>query len=203
MNVRETLERCFKNSRDYLGGIERNVEVKIVFLTMVDLGWDPAANLGLNFQIPKNNVENSAAASLAVDLVARDDDGICIAGEVKAHHKVNLDVHIPQILRYRNALGAPLAFLTNGRKWMIFRENENEPFIEITFTSVDQLLETLRQYLRPGVIKGNSEKFDWNWGINHENKSSVEPLKDIMSTAIASTASEDLITVRIEEMSIL
>lgn len=202
MNVREALQRCFENPNDdYLGGIERNVEVKIVFLTMVELGWDPAASLGLNFQIPKKWVGGSATTSLAVDLVARDDDGICVAGEIKSqHHGVKLCEHKDQILRYRNALRAPLAFLTNGRQWILFPEEGKEPIHKepFNFTTVDQMLETLGPYLRPGMVKGNSEQFDWKWGINHKNKSTVKPLKDILSSAIESSAIGDSIPVRSE-----
>ena len=200
MNVRETLQRCFDNPNDYyLGGIERNVEVKIVFLTMVELGWDPAESLGLNFQIDKKRVGGSARASLAVDLVARDADGICVAGEVKSqHHGVKLDDHKRQILKYQKALRAPLAFLTNGRHWILFREKGDEPFLNETFTSVDQMLEALGPYLRPGMVKGNSEQFDskWKWGISHKNKSTVIPLKSTLSSAIGSSAIVNSIAVR-------
>ncbi len=183
MNAREILQRCFDNPTNCLGGIERNVEVKIVFLTMVELGWDPATNLGLNFQIPKGLFGGAATASLAIDMVARDDIGICVAGEIKAHHKVNLDAHVPQILRYQDALRAPLAFLTNGSQWMLFRGQEKRPFIDQTFTSVDQMLEALGHHLRPGVVKGNPAQFEWQWGIGHKDKMSSKPLKEILSSA--------------------
>ena len=187
MNVRETLQRCFENPDECLGGIEKNVEVKIVFFTMVELGWDPAARVGLNFQIPKELFGETVTTSLAIDLVARDDIGICIAGEVKAHHKVKLEAHIPQILRYRDALHAPLAFLTNGSRWMLFREQGGKPFFDETFASVDQMLETLAPHLRPGVVKGNAERFNWRWGIGHKDKLIDHPLKDILSPAIESS----------------
>jgi hypothetical protein len=196
MNVRETLQRCFDNPNDCLGGIERNVEVKIVFLTLVELGWDPAASLGLNFQIPKELFGDATTTSLAIDMVARDDIGLCIAGEVKAHHKVKLEVHMCQILRYRDALRAPLAFLTNGSRWMLFRENGSKPFLDETFTSVDQMLEILAPHLRPGVVKG--KQFNWRWGIGHKDKSIYPPLQDILSPAIESSAIGESIPVRSE-----
>lgn len=196
MNTREILRRCFENPADSLGGIERNVEVKIVFLTMVELGWDPATRLGLNFQIPKELFGGAATTSLAIDLVARDDVGICVAGEIKARHKVNLGVHIPQILRYRDALRAPLAFLTNGSQWMLFRGQDKKPFIDPTFTSVDQMLEILGQHLRPGVVSGNPVHFDWQWGIGHKGKTIYTPLKEILSSAIEPPDRPDLVDVR-------
>lgn len=192
MNTREILQHCFDNPANCLGGIERNVEVKIVFLTMVELGWDPATNLGLNFQIPKELFGGTATTSLAIDMVARDDIGICVAGEIKAHHKVKLDAHVPQILRYRDSLRAPLAFLTNGNQWWLFREKGDEPFFKETFTSVDQMLEALGPHLRPGVVKGNPAQFDWQWGIGHKDKRSYKPLKEILSPATGPTDRPDV-----------
>lgn len=196
MNSRDILLRCFENPADSLGGIERNVEVKIVFLTMVELGWDPATKLGLNFQLPKKLFGDAATTSLAIDLVARDDAGVCIAGEIKARHKVNLEAHIPQILRYRDALQAPLAFLTNGSQWMLFRGQEKEPFITPIFASVDQMLEKLSQHLRPGVISGNPVNFDWQWGIGHKDKTIYTPLKEILTSAIEPPDSLDSVDIR-------
>jgi hypothetical protein len=196
MNAREILQRCFDNPANCLGGIERNVEVKIVFLTMVELGWDPATNLGLNFQIPKELFGGAATTSLAIDMVARDDIGICVAGEIKAHRKVNLDAHVCQILRYQDALRAPLAFLTNGSQWMLFRGQEKRPYIDQTFTSVDEMLDVLGHHLCPSVVKGNPAQFDWQWGIGHKDKIFCKPLKETLSSAVEPLDSSDSVDIR-------
>lgn len=196
MNVREILHRCFENPAACLGGIERNVEVKIVFLTMVELGWDPATNLGLNFQIPKELFGHAANTSLAIDLVARDNAGICIAGEIKAYQKVNLRAHIPQILRYRDALRAPLAFLTNGRQWMLFRKKDKTPYIDQTFTSVEQMLEVLSPLLRSGVVEGDPSHFDWQRGIGYKDMASFKPLREMLGSAIEPSVRLETVDVR-------
>ena len=79
---------------------------------------------------------------------------------------------------------------------MLFHGQEKRPFIDQTFTSVDQMLEVLGHHLRPGMVKGNPVQFDWRWGIGHKDKTIYTPLKEVLSSAIEPSDRSDSVDVR-------
>ena len=59
------LKGCFSDPSRTLGCIEKNCEMKIIFLVLWELGWDPVKNIVLNFQIPKERIGPGATVSVS------------------------------------------------------------------------------------------------------------------------------------------
>jgi hypothetical protein len=124
----ETIDRAFREPETALGGGERNVEIKIVFLVLWALGWDPVKDVFLGFQIPKEKIGDRAEASHAADFVLRgDQDRVCVVGEAKEwfidEKGKRWEEGIRQIERYTKALPVSRAFLACGKKWRIIDAN--------------------------------------------------------------------------------
>src|SRR3989338_11235930 len=107
--IKEAL-RC---PEDYLGTVEMNTEIKVIYFTLCALGWDPVKDIALGFQINKRNFprkdksNKEAKAANAADFVLRDGDHLCAVGEVKhwfASDKKTWDAGIEQMKRYQEAL---------------------------------------------------------------------------------------------------
>jgi len=153
-NPRNVIQACFNNPHLSLGGIsEINCQVKIIFLTLWELGWDPVQQLFLNFAIPKERMKKSPRmASAAADIVAANSGGIYLVCEVKYWNSPYLANSTDQVREYQEALDAPRSCLTNGRRWIIFdKENEN-PLIDETFSNVDEMLSGIKDWIGPQTI---------------------------------------------------
>ena len=152
--LRNVIQSCFENPHLSLGGVsEVNCQVKIIFLTLWELGWDPVQQLFLNFAIPKERMKKSPRmASAAADIVAANSAGIYLVCEVKYWDSPYLANSTDQVREYQEALDAPRSCLTNGRRWIIFdKENEN-PLIDETFSNVDEMLSGIKDWIGPQTI---------------------------------------------------
>lgn len=145
--VRQILNECFINPRETLGRIEKNCEIKILFLTLWELGWDPATQLLFDFQLDKEAMNEGAYSSAAPDIVIKDEDGILMVGDAKQWEE-NLYKHFSQINQYQKALLVTRSFLTNGHQWVIFGIN-NEVIFDESFDDPDHMIETLKGWLGP------------------------------------------------------
>lgn len=116
----EILANCFNHPPNTLGRSEDSVLIKVVFMLLWDLGWDPVNQIMLGFEVPKERMGTDQKAAVVPDIVVADRTGIYLVGEVK-HWYTNLsNTHLEQVRRYQQALGGPRAFLTNGHHWVIF-----------------------------------------------------------------------------------
>jgi predicted type IV restriction endonuclease len=174
--MREHLEavitQALQNSKDTLGTIERNTEIKVVYLTLWALGWDPVSDIACNFHVHRFKFQGgSAKMAKAVDFAVRDSTGgICLLGEVK-QWSTNVESKRwekgkEQILKYQQAINIPRAFLTNGSVWLVFDGNGKELPVIQDEPDAKHLINRLAPYLMKGnVPSGISDPDVWKYGI--------------------------------------
>ena len=167
------LNRAFEAPEEVLGTGERNAEIKIGFLALWALGWHPIDDIALGAQIPRNSFEPVAGAANAVDFLVRTGSStICIVGEVKHWHTKEpaWQKGLTQLRRYRNAIPAPLAFLTTGKRWLIINDAGCENLIEEPDGA--NLIEKLAPILgKANVLEGLNDRSIWDYGINPSRSS--------------------------------
>lgn len=152
--IRSVIQSCFNTPQLSLGGTsEVNCQIKMVFLSLWVLGWDPVHQLFLNFQIAKEHMRKSSRmASAAVDIVAATQEGIYLVCEVKYWNSPSLAGSIGQVREYQEALNAPNACLTNGKRWIVFDKNNENPSLDENFLTADQMLSTIKDWISPQAI---------------------------------------------------
>jgi hypothetical protein len=153
-SLKNVIQACFNNPHLSLGGVsEVNCQVKIIFLALWELGWDPVHQLFLNFAIPKERMKKSPRmASAAADIVAANSAGIYLVCEVKYWDSPNLIRSFDQVREYQEALDAPRACLTNGRRWIVFNKDNENPLMDETFAGVDDMLSGIKEWIGPQTI---------------------------------------------------
>lgn len=149
--LRAVLEACFINPAATLGRIERNCEVKILFLTLWELGWDPASQLLLDFQVDKEAIGEGTYMRVAPDIIIRDGAGILMVGDAK-HWGKNLNNYFDQVRRYQRALGVTRGFLTNGHRWVIFGDDNGNVIFDKDFSDSGEMISALKHWIGPGCI---------------------------------------------------
>jgi hypothetical protein len=102
------------NPEATLGRSEDSVHIKVVFLLLWELGWDPVKQIMLGFEIPKERMGQEQKAAVVPDIVVADEGGTYLVGEVKHWHTGLSSTHIMQIQRYQHALNVPESFFN---KW--------------------------------------------------------------------------------------
>lgn len=163
----ELLDQIFANPKKYLGTIERNTEIKVVYLILQALGWNPVQDTALAFQIPRKKVGEIARAAHAVDFALRDAVGLCALGEAKQWFIRDKEwaVAVNQIKRYQTAVRAPRAFLSCGWRWIIFDEAGKESH-RIEGKKAPLLIEKLKPLLGKGTIPNQlDDKSIWEYGM--------------------------------------
>jgi hypothetical protein len=154
VELRQVLKSCFASPATSLGRIERNCEVKILFLAMWEIGWDPVHQLLLDFQIDKEAVGEGTYMRVAPDIIVRNQSGIVLAGDAK-HWEENLNKYFNQIRKYQTALGVKRAFLTNGHRWVVFDINSDSPAFDEDFHDPERMISTLRIWIGPSSVTWN------------------------------------------------
>ncbi len=124
----DAIQRAFDAPETSLGTIERNTEMKVVFLMLWELGWDPVLEIAGCFQIRRESFEPASRSALAVDVALRDNLGLCAIGEIKQWFDDDWPKGRSQLLRYQSSLKVPRAFLTCGWKWTVFADGEPRTF---------------------------------------------------------------------------
>lgn len=176
MSRLDVIQRIFEDAEDSLGTIERNTEVKVVFLVLWELGWDPVHEIALCFHIPRSRVRPPAKAAVAADLALRDELGLCGIGEVKQWcYKKDWANAERQISRYRDALEVPLAFVTRGRRWTVWECDKRHDFDN---PSAPALIQELRAVLGRRCVnvarRPDADKV-WRFGLNPRDRWNTEP----------------------------
>jgi len=139
------------------GASEINCQFKMIFLTLWELGWDPVHQLFLNFQIAKEHMQKSPRmASAAADIVAATQEGIYLVCEVKYWNNPNLTKFVTQVKEYQEALNAPMACLTNGRRWIVFAKNSEVPLMDMEYKNTEEMFRELRKFISPEAIRAPS-----------------------------------------------
>lgn len=164
MNI-ELLDRVLA-SPELLGGIERNVEFKVIAPVLELLGWDPVTETHWGFQIARSAFQDeSKRAANEADVIVGDAAGIYLVGEAKKAHDP-LGLRLPQVRANQRALAAPLAFLSSGLRWMILNR-AGELTTDIAATSAIQLLGELEPILgRDAVERGSWPADAWRVGLS-------------------------------------
>ena len=150
--LRKVLKGCFANPTATLGRIEKNCEVKILFLTLWELGWDPVSQLFLDFQVDKEAIGEGTYMRVAPDIIIKDGTGVLLVGDAK-YWGENLNNYFGQVRKYQNALGVTRAFLTNGHRWVIFGADKEKALFDEDFRDPDQMIAMLKHWIGPGCIK--------------------------------------------------
>ncbi len=171
----ELIQQAFNGADDHLGTVERNTEIKVVYLMLWELGWHPIREIGSCFQIDKNSVTPPADAALAADYVLRKDEDLCAVGEVKywkigSRGSKEWPKAVAQARQYQAALGVPWAFITCGHRWTILDDQGRDAYdFEAKENNVESLLKDLRPVLGRDAIKIKSPLFSssrlWSYGI--------------------------------------
>lgn len=159
--IKPVIKFCFENPDDTLGRSEDSCHIKIVFLLLWELGWDPIHQIMLGFEIPKERMWTEQKAAVVPDIVVADDQGTYLVGEVKHWYATLGDKHINQIRGYQRALNSPLAFLTNGHHWIVFDAGTGNTVIDRKFSHFEEMIYTLEISIGPDVAKVPS-KFPYN-----------------------------------------
>ncbi len=166
--VFHALQRALEAPEKFLGTVERNTEIKSVYLALWALGWDPVEDIALGFHIHREKIEPEAKAAVAADFALRDEIGLCAIGEAKqwfANEKTWSEA-IDQLRRYQKAIPVPRAFLTCGRRWLVLDET-GALLVDVESTNSGQLIDTLRPHIGKGnVQKQLRDESIWNYGIN-------------------------------------
>jgi hypothetical protein len=175
------LRDCFRSPDLLLGNTERNTEIKIAFLTLWELGWDPANQVAMGFHIGTQNftcpTDGATGAAKPADFATGSKSELCVVGEVKAWCEWDLRKYLSQVWGYQWALEFPRAFLTNGHQWMVWdfsgRCVEPKPVLDREFDSPDDMISTLRPILSPGSVTCRqidpaAKANDWVYGIRRK-----------------------------------
>lgn len=143
---------------EYLGTVERNTEIKVVYPVLCALGWHPVKDIAFGFQINRHDCEKTARAANAADFVLRDGDRLCAVGEAKhwfALDKKTWGAGLKQLRRYQKALRAPRAFLSSGRRWIILDKNGDVlDTFDLNANNLGGVLSALKLVIGKGKIKG-------------------------------------------------
>lgn len=160
------LDIAFKQPGAVLGTVERNTEIKVVYLMLWALGWDPVLDIACGFHLPRDKVKGDAKAANAIDFALRDNGGLCAFGEVKQWHvgSKQWDEGLAQIRRYQRAILVPRAFLSCGKRWLILDER-SEVLADVNADDPRRLLEQLRTLLSKGAIQSSAFSGAWEYGI--------------------------------------
>ena len=164
----ELLDQIFANPKKYLGTIERNTEIKVVYLILQALGWNTVEDIALAFQIPRKKVGEIAKAAHAVDFAVRDAVGLCALGETKQWFIRDKEwaVAVNQIKRYQTAVHAPRTFLSRGWRGVIFDVSGKEIYQVEEKSKVTALIEKLKPLLGKGCIPNQlSDESIWEYGL--------------------------------------
>ncbi|MCX5814359.1 MAG: hypothetical protein NT178_17715 [Proteobacteria bacterium] len=151
--VRRVLKGCFSNPSMSLGKTERNCEVKVLFLTLWELGWDPVTQLFFNFQVDKEAIGEGAYMRGAPDIIIGNRAGILMVGDAK-HWQENLNNYFEQVTTYQKALGLTRAFITNGHRWVIFGSGREGIVFDEEFNDPDYMIDKLKPWIGPDSTNG-------------------------------------------------
>ena len=165
------ISQALQNHETTLGTVERNTEIKVVYLTLWALGWDPIQDIACNFHIPRNKFQGDRVKmAKAVDFAVRDSSGgISLLGEVKqcSVKAKKWEKGIEQIQIYQKAIKAPRVFLTSGFRWLILDEYGKKLADIQNAANGGRLIDQLTPYLMKGNVPfGATEPGDWNYGIS-------------------------------------
>lgn len=167
----EKISQALRESSNVLGSCERNTEIKIAYLALWALGWDPVADIGLGFQIPAAKIGPKAGGSNAPDFVVRDGAKIFMVGEAKYWA---IDEHEPKkwkggqdkLSTYLHALPAPRGFLTCGKTWIITDQRGQEITTIRATNDGRKLIDQLQRHIGKGSISdGYYSPKAWDYGI--------------------------------------
>jgi len=164
-DVVSIIENCFDRPEEVLGKSEDSCHIKVVFMLLWELGWDPVRQIMLGFEIPKERMGPDQQAAVVPDIVVADEKGTYLVGEVKHWFTALSQKHIDQIIGYKRALNAPYGFLTNGRDWMVFGKEHDIPILESSFGTATEMLTKLRPLIGPGGIR-ESAPFPYSNALN-------------------------------------
>jgi hypothetical protein len=176
-NLIKLLEKTFNDPERYLGTVERNTEIKFVFLFLWALGWDPVSQIICGFHIHRNFIPGAGAARPA-DFALGLNEQLCLIGEVKNWFvtPIEWEKGLNQALVYQKACLSPKSFLTSGKEWIIISETGKTIF-EHSITNVATSLDLLSNYLSPQTVSpiAGTELY-WKYGnfpskYEHEFKS--------------------------------
>lgn len=165
------ISQALQSHETTLGTVERNTEIKVVYLTLWALGWDPIQDIACNFHIPRTKFQDGGVKmAKAVDFAVRDSrGGICLLGEVKqcsVKSKKWEEGH-EQIRIYQKAIKVPRVFLTSGFRWVILDEYGKTLDDIQNSTNVERLIDQLTPYLMKGNVPlGPPDPTDWSYGIS-------------------------------------
>lgn len=162
----DTMTRALQNPDTALGTGERNTEIKIAFLVLWALGWDPVNEIALGAQIERGKL-GDAKSSNAADFLVRDGAGkICVVGEAKHWflREKAWETGRQQLIRYLNAVRAPRGFLTSGKTWCVIRDGK--VLDPIVATDGRKLIDELRPHIGKGQVSGIDDPSVWDYAIS-------------------------------------
>lgn len=137
---RSLLARTLSNPHAALGRIEGNVEAKALGPALAMLGWDLVGQVHWQFQL------RSTPSALSADAVIGDAQGVWAVCETKALGALTQAAE-SQLLGYRDALSAPLALLTDGLRWRLWKAADTIPGVTCDAVDTEQLLAALAPHL--------------------------------------------------------
>lgn len=165
LDVRTVIQSCFENPKNTLGKSEDSCYIKIVFMLLWELGWNPVNQIMLGFEIPKERMGSEQRAAVVPDIVVADQQGTYLVGEVK-HWYVSLgEKHMNQVRGYQRALDFPMAFLTNGHHWIVLSTDDERPIFDRDFSRFEEMISELKVLIGPTAAK-NASKFPYNRALD-------------------------------------
>ena len=122
MSLESLIQMALDTADDTLGKVERNCEIKIVYLTLWALGWHPIRDIALGFQVSRDKFGGQALAAKAPDFAVRLDNTIVMLGEAKRWRKQGKgwEKGRKQLELYGAAIPVERSFLTSGDRWEVF-----------------------------------------------------------------------------------
>lgn len=156
---RSLLARTLSDPHAALGRIEGNVEAKALGPALAMLGWDLVGQVHWQFQL------RSTPTALSADAVIGDAQGVWAVCETKALGALTQAAD-GQVLGYRDALGAPLALLTDGLRWRLWGAVDTTPLVTCDAVDTEQLLAVLAPHLDADTASASAWKSPevWEYG---------------------------------------
>ena len=165
LDVRTVIQSCFENPENTLGKSEDSCHIKIVFMLLWELGWDPVNQIMLGFEIPKERMGPEQKAAVVPDIVVADKQGTYLVGEVKHWYIALGEKHIEQVRGYQRALNSPMAFLTNGHHWIVLGTDGGKPIFDNEFSRFEEMITGLKILIGPAALK-NPNRFPYNRALD-------------------------------------
>jgi hypothetical protein len=136
-----------------IGGIERNLEQKLLRPVLEGIGWDPLVQLHWGVQIRMDDTIRE------VDLLLADPARLYCVVEAKAWHRELGLQETTQTQRYCERLEAPFGLLTNGRQWRAWdplRGWHDTLNIDDVRRDAEALLAALGEICGPAILPGRT-----------------------------------------------